>query len=554
MTKPLEEQPLDFVIVGQGLAGTTLAWQLKWRGLRGLIVDRDDGTSASKVAAGLMTPVTGKRLVPAWRLDETWAAADDFYRRVEQETKAQFLTQPGQVRLFDDEEAKEEFDRRDWSGHPVAIGQPSQVINTKSFDAPFGGFELPTARRLDVPAYLAASRETFFADSTLQIAKVDPAADLTVENDIVQLPKFNLATRHLIFCQGALGAENPWFDDVEFKSARGEILTLRIDGLAETRIVNQGVWLVPCGNGIFKAGSTYDFDNLTWITTTTCRDEIIERLQRFLKLPFQIVGHEAGVRPVVLERRPVIGVHREFPQLAIFNGLGSKGSLLAPLVAAEFAANLFDGQAIDPELDYQERFRPRVPRAERPRVPRLTEQAQTLVRAVIQPGETAIDATAGNGHDTCLLAEAVGHKGRVFAFDVQPDALKRTAARLADVGYSNVTLLHRSHQEMKDAVPDTCHGSVGAVMFNLGYLPGGDHSVTTSTESSLTAISVALRLVRSGGIITVLAYPGHAGGDDEAGSVRQLLEELPAAEFETSIRRSATTSENAPLLFVIVRR
>lgn len=554
MTTTHDDQLLDFVIVGQGIAGTTLAWQLKWRGLRGVIIDRDDGTSASRVAAGLMTPVTGKRLVPAWRLDETWAAADDFYRQVEKETKSQFLTEPGQVRLFDGQDSKAAFDRRDWSGHPVEIGQPSQLVDAESFDAPCGGFELPTARRLDVPAYLEASREAFFADGTLRIARMDPAADLKVENDIVHIPKFNLTTRHLIFCQGALGAENPWFDDVEFKSARGEILTLRIDGLAETRIVNQGVWLVPCGEGLFKAGSTYDFDNLTWVTTAAGRDEIIERLKRFLKRPFQIVGYEVGVRPVVTERRPIIGVHRKFPQLAIFNGLGSKGSLLAPLVAGQLAGHLYDGGPIDQELDYQERFRPRIPKSERPRIPRLTEQAQSLVRAVVQPGETAIDATAGNGHDTCFLAEAVGHDGRVFAFDVQSDALKRTTARLADIGYSNVTLLHRSHREMKDAVPDACHGSVGAVMFNLGYLPGGDHAVTTETDSSLAAIRKALELVRSGGIVTILAYPGHAGGDDETGSVQRLIDELLDAEFEASIRRSATTSETAPMLFVIVRR
>jgi glycine oxidase len=554
VTIPLEEQPLDFVIVGQGLAGTTLAWQLKWRGLRGVIVDRDDGTSASKVAAGLMTPVTGKRLVPAWRLDETWAAADDFYRRVEKETKSQFLTEPGQVRLFDDEESQAEFDRRDWSEHPVEIRQPSQLADTESFDASFGGFELPTARRLDVPAYLAASRDAFLTDRMLRIDKLDPAADLIVEGDVVRLSKLNVTTGHLIFCQGALGAQNPWFDDVEFKSARGEILTLQIDGLAETRIVNQGVWLVPCGDGLFKAGSTYDFDNLTWDVTTAGRDEIVERLKRFLKLPFEIVGHEAGVRPVVTERRPVIGVHRKFPPLAIFNGLGSKGSLLAPLVAAEFADHLFGGRAIDPELDYQERFRPRVRRSERPRIPRLTEQAQTLVRDVVQPGETAIDATAGNGHDTCFLAVTVGHEGRVFAFDVQSDALARTSARLADISYANVTLLQQSHAKMKDAIPERCRSSVGAVMFNLGYLPGGDHAVTTQAGSSLTAITAALSLVRSGGIVTVLAYPGHTGGDDEAGSVQQFLEELSVAEFETSIRRSATTSVTAPLLFVIVRR
>ena len=186
-------------------------------------------------------------------------------------------------------------------------------------------------------------------------------------------------------------------------------------------------------------------------------------------------------------------------------------------------------------------------------MPRLTEQAQMLVRDVVQPGETVIDATAGNGHDTCFLAKAVGPEGKVFAFDVQSDALQRTSARLADIGFTNVTLLQRSHAEMKDVLPKVEHGSVAAVMFNLGYLPGGDHAVTTRTESSLDAISTALNLVRTGGTVTVLVYPGHAGGDDEASSVGRLIENLPAADFETSIRKSATTKETAPMLFIVVR-
>jgi glycine oxidase len=549
-----DDQPLDFVIVGQGIAGTTLAWQLKWRGLHGLVIDRDDGHSASGVAAGLMTPVTGQRLVPAWRLEECWSAAEQFYRRVESETNSQFFTLPGQVRLFDSQESKDDFERRDWSGHPVEIRQPQQLVDPNSIAATFGGFELPTAGRLDVAVYVAASRQSFIADNSFRVAHLNPKADLEIASEIVHLPELSVRTKRVIFCQGASEAESNWFDDVEFKSARGEILTLRIDGLAEERIINQGVWLVPCGNGLFKVGSTYDFENLSLGVTTSGRDEITERLNAFLKLPFEVVGHESGVRPIVTGRQPVIGTHPLHSQIGIFNGLGSKGSLLAPFVANQLVRHLFDGRPIDSELDYQERFRPRIPKAERPRIPRLTEQAQTLVRDVVRPGETVIDATAGNGHDTCFLAEAVGHDGRVFAFDVQSDALQRTSARLADIGYTNVTLLQRSHAEMKDALPKVEHGSVAAVMFNLGYLPGGDHAVTTRTESSLDAISTALNLVRAGGIVTVLVYPGHAGGDDEASSVQRMVEKLPAADFEVSVRRSATTNETAPMLYVIVHR
>jgi glycine/D-amino acid oxidase-like deaminating enzyme len=553
VTTTLDNQPLDFLIVGQGIAGTTLVWQLKWRGLRGLVIDRDDDESASSVAAGLMTPVTGKRLVPAWRLEECWSAAESFYRRVEVETGSHFFTQPGQVRLFDSPETRNDFDRRDWEEHPVEMSPPQPPVNKDWFVAPFGGFELPAAGRLAVPAYLAASRQAFEADDSFRTADLDAGSDVEITASGVHLPSLSVHARQIIFCQGFGTAVNPWFENVVFEPARGEILTLRIDGLAETRIVNRGVWLAPCGGGLFKAGSTYDLTNLSTGPTEAGREEICRRLREFLKLPFEVVDHASGVRPIVSGRQPIIGLHPDHPQIGIFNGLGSKGSLLAPFVAGQFADCLTDDASIDAELDVRKRFPNRSPTEPPPRVPRLTEQAHEIIRSTIEPGETVIDATAGNGHDTCFLARLVGTQGSVFAFDVQADAIHRTADRLVKETLTNATVLQRDHAEMKQAIPEQHHGRIAAVMFNLGYLPGGDRSIITESHSSLAAIRTSLSLIRPGGVVTVLAYPGHSGGNDETESVQRLIEELPAAEFETSVRRSATASETAPLLFVIVR-
>jgi predicted methyltransferase len=154
-------------------------------------------------------------------------------------------------------------------------------------------------------------------------------------------------------------------------------------------------------------------------------------------------------------------------------------------------------------------------------MPRLTELAHHAVRAVLGPGDVAVDATAGNGHDTRFLCDLVGPTGHVFAFDVQPSALEN-AARMVE-GASHVVLLQRDHAEMHDAIPPRFHGQVAAVMLNLGYLPGGDKSIVTRTESTLTAIRAALRLLRPGGVLTVIAYPGHPGGREEAAAVAMLL-------------------------------
>lgn len=181
-------------------------------------------------------------------------------------------------------------------------------------------------------------------------------------------------------------------------------------------------------------------------------------------------------------------------------------------------------------------------------MPRQTELAHDAVRAVLRPGETAVDATAGNGHDTEFLARLVGPAGRVFAFDVQPAALDRTAARLRAAGLGNVTLFCRDHAELAAAVPAGCAGRVGAAMFNLGYLPGGDKSVITRPDSTRAALSAALGLLRPGGVLTVVAYPGHPGGADDLAAVRRFVGSLPDG---TDIREISPGRATGPALFVV---
>ncbi|MBY0458547.1 MAG: methyltransferase domain-containing protein, partial [Gemmataceae bacterium] len=184
-------------------------------------------------------------------------------------------------------------------------------------------------------------------------------------------------------------------------------------------------------------------------------------------------------------------------------------------------------------------------------VTRLTQRAHEAVRAVLGAGEVAVDATAGNGHDTRFLCGLVGPAGRVFAFDIQPDALAR-AARAVE-GSNNVTLFLRDHAEMPDALPPGHRAAVGAVMFNLGYRPGGDKAVTTRPGSTLPALLAALDLVRVNGVVTVLAYPGHPGGAHEAARVEAVLRALPPG-FEVREERAESADPAAPRLFVVHKR
>lgn len=179
----------------------------------------------------------------------------------------------------------------------------------------------------------------------------------------------------------------------------------------------------------------------------------------------------------------------------------------------------------------------------------LTKVAHALVGAVLRDGDIAVDATLGNGHDTAFLADRVGASGWVYGFDVQPQALTGTAAGLGD--NNRVTLFNASHAELAARIPAHDHGRIRAVMFNLGYLPGGDKRIITDADSTLTALTAALALLAPDGIVTVIAYPGHAGGDTETERVKDACNRLAPGEFEVGVYVSDAGNTDAPVLLAI---
>jgi predicted methyltransferase len=176
--------------------------------------------------------------------------------------------------------------------------------------------------------------------------------------------------------------------------------------------------------------------------------------------------------------------------------------------------------------------------------PRPTELAHRLLRDCIDEGVLAIDATAGNGHDTAFLAAAVGPRGRVLAFDIQAAAIDSARARVAALGLADrVEFHHACHTGMAShAAP----ASVAVVMFNLGYLPGDDHDRTTTTPATLQALAAAASLLRPGGVLSVLCYPGHPEGAIEAAAVAQDLEGLVASGWRVSRYETLGTRRPAP--------
>ncbi|RKP53881.1 methyltransferase domain-containing protein [Cohnella endophytica] len=171
----------------------------------------------------------------------------------------------------------------------------------------------------------------------------------------------------------------------------------------------------------------------------------------------------------------------------------------------------------------------------------VLSQAQRWVKERTLPGDIAVDATAGNGSDTLFLARTVGPKGTVFAFDIQAEALESTRRRLESEAMqeelATVALVREGHENMSEAIPVERHGRIAAVMFNLGYLPGAESDVITHPASTLAALESALRMLRPGGIVTVVVYPGHEGGQTEADAVSSWAEAVSPAIAQTVVYR-----------------
>ena len=176
--------------------------------------------------------------------------------------------------------------------------------------------------------------------------------------------------------------------------------------------------------------------------------------------------------------------------------------------------------------------------------------AAELLTPALGPGSRAIDATLGNGRDTLWLCGLVGPEGRVYGFDVQPEAVARTRARLEEAGVADrAALFCDGHQNMEKYVNEP----VDAVMFNLGWLPGAAHGVTTLVQTTLPAVRAALRLLKPDGLLTICVYPGHAEGDRERAALLEWAAALDPWRYDAMLRQYLN-QPNCPPLLIAVRR
>lgn len=340
---------LDYIIVGQGIAGTVLSHCLLKKKKKILVIDDPSYSSASKIAAGLFNPVVFMRLVKSWKADDLLVFADEFYADAENTLAGKFYFKKGIVKIFSEEHEKDFWKKK----QQEEIGKFLSDISEEEFfletvNSFCGHAEVKNSGNLNVLKFLDLSR-IYFAENNLLLQERFNFESLNVRGDSVDYK--NIKTNKIIFCEGYRATENPYFHWLPFKLTKGELITVRIKNFNIDRIINKGVFVLPLGNDLFKVGSTYEWNEIDQTSTEKGRLELIEKLDKILKVPYEVVEQEAGVRPTVKDRRPLIGLHPEHRNMGVFNGMGTKAVMLAPYFANQFTEFLEHDLALDEEVN-----------------------------------------------------------------------------------------------------------------------------------------------------------------------------------------------------------
>ncbi|MBN2700377.1 MAG: FAD-binding oxidoreductase [Methylothermaceae bacterium] len=320
----------DVLILGQGLVGSLLAWRLIRAGMTVLVVD-GGGNNASRTAAGLVTPVTGKRWVTTVGVDTALPEARGVYKDLAQDLTCRVWYEHPILRLYRNQSERDQVRKRRREADYLPYLGEEIAPGTAGWDLAddYGGCWLREAAHLDTEALLDRLRDWLQARGAYLARRMDYAT-LAMSQSGIQWNDQH--ADRVIFCEGWRVVDNPWFGALPWQPSQGEILTLESRMPLPSFPVNAGCWMLPLGKGRFRVGATYRWQPLTEDVSESARRRLLAGLNALFRKPLQaqVIAQRAGIRPNTLDHQPVVGRHPRHPRLLLCNGFGSKGSLLAP--------------------------------------------------------------------------------------------------------------------------------------------------------------------------------------------------------------------------------
>lgn len=340
---------VDYIIIGQGICGTFLSWNLLKEGQSVLVIDESRPFSSTKVASGVINPVTGRRIVKTWMIDKILPFATEQYLQFGREMGVELIRRCNVMQFHSTPQMKEAFVERYQSD--------KQYLNITDgdqwkpyFNFNYGVGEIDPCMLINLNLILDHWRSRLANKNQLLEEHFDNS-HLSFSNDLVRYK--SITAKKIIFCNGTDAFDLPYFNLLPYAKNKGEALLAEIPGLPKTNIYKQALSIVPWKDDIFWIGSTYEWKYDDLQPTEFFRKSAEDVLKFWLKIPFTIVDHIASERPATVERRPFVGLHPVHSSIGIFNGMGTKGCSLAPYFAYQLSQHLVNNVPLNPEADVQ---------------------------------------------------------------------------------------------------------------------------------------------------------------------------------------------------------
>jgi glycine/D-amino acid oxidase-like deaminating enzyme len=345
---------MKIAVLGQGISGTTITFQLIKEGFHPVIFDQINPNSPSRVAAGIWNPVTFRRPSLSWNAEKFIESLGPTYKGAEIFSNSKFYYPMSYLRLFSSAE-----EQNNWFSKAADEPFSNFMSNTlykgildREIQNRHGGAELFHAGYVDTNKMIDDFRK--------ELKKRNVLREVNIGQSQVSFGK-NIQIRHsnqteefdaIIFANGLHIRDFLPFEDLPFQPVKGEVLTIKCSSINTEKILSKGFFMLPVGDNTFKIGATYSNSDLTTDLTERGKSELIDKLKGLIgDTEFEIVDHKAGIRPAIKGRRPVIGPHPHYENAFAFSGMGSKAILMAPLLAEQLVDHIENKSQIDPEVD-----------------------------------------------------------------------------------------------------------------------------------------------------------------------------------------------------------
>ena len=342
---------VDYIIIGGGISGSFLSYYLLKEGKTVLVIDDEKPNAATKVASGVINPVTGRRVVSTWMIDDLLPFIWDAYNEMSHALQEQIITQKNVLAFPASFEMKEAYNKRLLEENsfikPVAIEKEKEM--TSFFNFIFSCVEISPAYLINLHTLLQKWKEKLLSTNSLLIEVFDES-HLQIKDEFVLYK--NIAAQKIIYCNGIAAYSSPYWKNLPATFIKGEALIAQINDLPTNNIYKIGsLMLTPWYNDLWWIGSSYENNYADDTPTGLFRKQKLQELSMFLKSDLKIQDQVSSIRPATVERRPFAGLHPQHINIGILNGMGTKGCSLAPWFAKQFAKHLVHETAIDSTVD-----------------------------------------------------------------------------------------------------------------------------------------------------------------------------------------------------------